>query len=125
MTKFTDGPAAGVVLSLHRAPLYLRVVRDTDGKVDALDQLDDRPEIDEEVFAYALTENRGIVHINARDNRGRRCGGFFPMTTYQLAITQPTDKTMRDSKAWGEWALGQDKAKREAGGASSASEEES
>jgi len=28
MTKFLDGPAAGVVLSLRGSPLLLRVVRD-------------------------------------------------------------------------------------------------
>lgn len=43
MTTFTDGPAAETVLELRRAPKFLRVVRDADGTVDALDQLNDTP----------------------------------------------------------------------------------
>jgi hypothetical protein len=36
MTKFTNGPAAGTVLSLRRSPLFLRAVQDAEGKWDAL-----------------------------------------------------------------------------------------
>lgn len=51
MTKFTDGPAAHVLLELSRSPLFLRVVKDTTYATavckkdrrewDALDQLED------------------------------------------------------------------------------------
>lgn len=103
MTTFTDGPAAGTTLSLRRAPLFLRVVRGPGG-IDGLDQLDDRPAIDEELFAYRKVEDRGMVHINARDKRGRHCGGFFAMATYQFVDAQPDDSTMRTNMKWAAWA---------------------
>ena len=45
MTRFLDGPAAGVLLALRRAPLYLRVVYHAKREEpwDALDQLADVP----------------------------------------------------------------------------------
>lgn len=53
MSRFLDGPAAGQELTLARAPIFLRVVIDqTDGKVDALDRLDDTPSPSEHVHVY-------------------------------------------------------------------------
>jgi hypothetical protein len=52
MSKILDGPAAGAFLSLGRSPYFLRVVRKPGGKWDALDQLDDTPEPDEEIHVY-------------------------------------------------------------------------
>lgn len=37
MVRFLDGPAAGLVLWLRRAPLYLRVTLDARAHFDALD----------------------------------------------------------------------------------------
>ena len=100
MIRFTNGPAAGVPgLLLRRAPLYLRVVCH-DGKWDALDQLDDRPEPGETIYAYRLVEQQGSVHIN----RGRRGSGFFVMATYTVVEPQPADATMRNNACWREWA---------------------
>lgn len=49
MIEFLDGPAGNKTLELRRAPVYLRVVIDADGNIDALDQLDDRPKEDERI----------------------------------------------------------------------------
>lgn len=55
MTRFEDGPAAGVNLSLRRAPMFLRVVQNNQtGEWDALDQLDDTPEKNETIFVYKV-----------------------------------------------------------------------
>jgi hypothetical protein len=63
MTTFEDGPAKGQTLMLQRAPLFLRVVIDPSGKVDALDQLTDKPASNEKIFAYVLTAEPGRFHI--------------------------------------------------------------
>lgn len=57
MITFLDGPAAGTKLSLHRAPIFLRVVIDREtGRVDALDQLNDVPKKSEAVHVYYCPE---------------------------------------------------------------------
>ena len=104
MTTFIAGPADKITLALRRSPMFLRVVRDTEtGNVDALDQLSDKPEPGEEVFVYIQTERHGMVHINARDKKGRRCGGFFPMAKYKLLEPQPDQATVR-GPLWPAWA---------------------
>lgn len=104
MTRFTNGPAQGVVLGLTRVPIYLRVVRDGRGKWDALNNLDDRIGFDETPFAYKLASNDGRVHVNSRDAKtGRRTGGCFAMATYEVIASQPDDAIMRDNTKWAEW----------------------
>ena len=105
MTKFTDGAAAGKVLALRRSPLYLRVVRNSKGEIDALDQLDDQPGKNEEVFVYARTEFQGHVHICR--SRGR--GGYYAMAAYQLVACQPDQEILRDQEKWQTWAFAQSK----------------
>src|ERR1700730_5412825 len=103
MAKFTNGPAANVMLNIRRAPLFLRVVRDTKGQWDALDQLSDTPEYDETIYAYRLTSNDGMIHINSRDRKtGSHTGGFFVLATYEVVDPQPDDATMRSNKKWSE-----------------------
>ena len=104
MTKFSDGPAAGVVLSLRRAPLFLRVVQDgIDGQFDALDQLDDEPKPGETFTVYRCVENHGMVHLCGSRN-GRRWGGWFAHATYCLHGTQPPIEVCVDVRKWQEWA---------------------
>jgi hypothetical protein len=103
VTDFIGGPAAGKTLLLHRQPIYLRVVVNSAGEVDALDQLDDSPSADESLYAYRLKERRGSVHIN----RGRKGGGWFEVATYELIEAQPTDQVMRSSERWAEWTEGE------------------
>lgn len=99
MTIFNDGPAQGQKLMLKRAPFFLRVVRDGNGKFDALDQLDDSPAPGERLFAYVIIGLPGSCHVRAAGNRG----GFFVMANYGVANPQPDDATMRDQDAWSSW----------------------
>lgn len=101
MTTFIDGPAAGRKLMLHRAVHFLRVVRNHKGEFDALDQLGDKPDALETIFAYVMHEYQGNCHIRA----AKGAGGFFPIVSYKLVEPQPSDAEMRTTKAWHAWAL--------------------
>jgi hypothetical protein len=98
MTRFQDGPAKGQTLMLNRAPRFLRVV-EKGGKFDALDQLDDKPEAGEKIYAYEIVGEPGSIHIN----RGGGRGGFYTMGEYKLVAEQPTDAQMRTLQAWRGW----------------------
>lgn len=104
-TNFIDGPAAGTVLSLQRAPLMLRVVVDRDGKVDALDLLADSPKPNESVYCYIMAGPPGPTgFIDGRDPKtGRRWGHPFASATYRLHDVPPSDETMRSNHAWSGW----------------------
>lgn len=95
MTRFEDGPAKGQTLMLKRAPYFLRVVLSPKGKWDALDQLDDKPDRTETLFAYELIEAPGVAFLNP--------GGRYPVARYRLVENQPIDGAMRDSEAWPAW----------------------
>lgn len=97
-TSFKDGPARGQTLMLKRSPIYLRVVA-ANGKWDALDQPTDEPAENEKVYAYKLTGEPGMCHINM----GRKGGGFYPIAEYALCQTQPTDAEMRSRAKWCAW----------------------
>lgn len=99
MTHFEDGPAKDKTLMLKRSPLFLRVV--TAGEaIDALDQLEDKPEPHEKIYAYERFGEVGMVHINCgRKNHG----GFFPVATYRMTAHQPEDADMRDTERWKAW----------------------
>ena len=97
MTKFSDGPAAGIALMLKRAPVFLRVVEKS-GKFDALDQLDDVPEPGEKLSAYTLASMPGMAFVD-----GTKCRGAYPIATYQMVAEQPTDEAMRDTTKWAKW----------------------
>jgi hypothetical protein len=101
MTTFEDGPAKGQKLLLHRAPRFLRVTCDGE-HWDVLDQLEDVPKASEKLFAYELTTNPGMCHINA----GKR-SGFYTIANYRLITEQPTNLVMRcrDNEAWRQWCL--------------------
>lgn len=99
MTTFDDGPAKGYCLSLKRAAQFLRVTKDDLGKVDALDQPEDVPRSNETLYAYEISQFKGMCHTN----RGRNGGGFFAIASYHIVRDQPTDKIMRSLKLWGEW----------------------
>lgn len=105
MTKFTNGPAAGKVLELLRMPmpLFLRVTKAQDGTIDALDQLDDTPRDDEELFLYRKARDDGTVHVDGRDKKGKRFGKWYNCCTYTLHETQPDQATMRDGALWPAW----------------------
>lgn len=103
MTSFTDGPAKDKVLQLKRAPVFLRVVIKGD-TVDALDQVDDKPEPDETIHVYMRDGQAGFVHLDGRDAKtGKRWGKTFATAEYKLYDVQPDDATLRDRAKWQEW----------------------
>lgn len=102
MTRFLDGPAAGIPpLYLKRAPKYLRVVRSAAGTWDALDQLTDTPKSDETIIAYVMVSGPTWVHVR----RDRRHGGsgFFQGGEYRVVDPQPADEVMRSTSSWRAW----------------------
>lgn len=107
MTKFTDGPAAGKTLCLGRAPIFLCVVKDKAGEVDALDQLDDVPKPDESITVYRKVSDDGTVHVDGRDKSGKRFGRWYQAATYVIHSVQPDDATARDKEAWAAWCAAQ------------------
>jgi hypothetical protein len=103
VTKFREGPAAGVSLELRRAPKYLRVVCSQSTGWDALDQLDDTPKPEEKIYAYLLVEDRGSVFVDGRDKKGKRTGGLYRMAAYAYIESQPPDVVLRSTVQWREW----------------------
>jgi hypothetical protein len=122
MTTFTDGPAAGVTLSLRRAPMLLRVVESQRGpkarargtptqnggtptsRFDALDQPDDEPKPSERIHVYRLVAPPSRSHVLARGKHKSEIGGWWESGEYQLAAEQPTDAECRTTAAWEAWA---------------------
>lgn len=103
MITFSDGPADGISLTLTRAPLYLRVVQSDKEVFDALDQLDDKPALDERVYAYKRTSEVTSVHTLSQDARGRRVGRWHVRAQYQFIPIQPTQEVLRDGTLWVGW----------------------
>lgn len=98
-TRFIDGPAEGKRLSLQRDPLFLRVVVDGRGKVDALDLLDDVADPSERIFVYRQFANHGRAFFCTR---GKGCQ-LENMNSYTLYHEQPADEVLRDNAKWAEW----------------------
>jgi hypothetical protein len=106
MIRFRIGPADGKILELRRAPLFLRVVVDSDGTVDALDQLDDEPKPTETIHVYRRDgeAGRGIACT-----RGKGCVPFVT-ADYIYHHEQPTDDEARNRERWVDWATKQAEA---------------
>lgn len=102
MVKFVDGPAAGVILEIRRAPKLLRVVVDDAGKWDALDQLDDKPRLNETVHVYRLASEVTNVHL-CRRGRGAR-SGWVAIAEYRHYAQQPDKATGIHQRLWQAWA---------------------
>ena len=104
MSRFLDGPAEGAQLSLSRSPIFLRAVRAPGKGWDALDQLEDSPRPDEEIFVYRRVSEPVICHTDGRDPKtGKRFGRWMSFADYVLHDAQPDDRVARDRLAWQEW----------------------
>ncbi len=106
MIRLLDGPAAGSELSLRRAPLYLRVVIDAAGKVDALDMLDDKPQPGETVHVYrgerdTLFALRDDIFICVRGPGGLQQAGGAKGDFHHLDGVD--GEQLRDTAAWRAW----------------------
>lgn len=98
MIRFLDGPAAGVVLWLKRAPVLLRAV-EHHGKWDGLDQIEDDPQPGESVHVYVRSSAVRAVHVSRRSGGG----GVYPMADYRYASRQPGGEHGRDRAKWRQW----------------------
>lgn len=112
MTRFQDGSAHGTVLMLKRAPLFLRVVTDSKGKIDALDQITDTPADNETIEVYRREGQSGACFIDRTEN-GRRVGEAFTNATYRYLPNQPADDQVRSTEAWQSWVKQQLNTKTE------------
>ncbi len=114
-TTFHRGPADGKVLSLQRAPLFLRVVLCRDGSVDALDQPDDSPRANEQLFAYRRSADHGEIHLQLAGPGGRgRRGRTESRAEYTLIEPQPEEAHLRDRLLWESWCMRQYQAEQDA-----------
>ena len=103
MLRFIDGPAAGRTLMCARAPVFLRVV-ESEGKFDALDQLQDTPEPFERIHVYVKASDDGTIHLDYTDrNSGRRRGRWERCASYRHHTPQPDDATARATASWRTW----------------------
>lgn len=102
LTTFQDGPAKGQTLMLKRMVKFLHVTQEG-SKFDALDQPGDTPELSETLHAYQIAEHTGNAHLNFGGGRG----GFYPIASYKLVTTQPTDAQMRSQAEWQKWCEAQ------------------
>lgn len=112
--KFLDGPAKGTTLLLQRAPLFLRLVEDADGKIDALDQLGDAPEPGETIYVYRQVSYDGGGHLSYTDKATRRRKWMWLQSaTYAVVDPQPAHDVLGDTEAWRAWCRAQIPAKTE------------
>src|SRR5262245_28164763 len=100
-TKFLDGPAAGQVLCIGRAPFFLRVVRNRQGEWDCLDQPKDMPNVEEQIFVYRRV--KGEAHPTVHLCRRPTGSGWFCVAEYVHHETQPDDETARSPGKWPKW----------------------
>ena len=104
MITLIDGPAVTPWYRRHhlnceRTPMFLRVVVDENGTVDALDQLDDAPKSTETIHVYVLAA-QPTTFIECTRGKGCRPG---VVAEYRHYRTQPTDDIMRDNASWATW----------------------
>lgn len=98
MIGFLDGPAQHVRrMRLGRTPFFLRVVRKRGTRLwDALDQLEDVPAENEEVFVYERASEPLRAFI--------RPGGLVIACDYRLLRgPQPPDEDVRTNDRWRHW----------------------
>jgi hypothetical protein len=107
MLSFIGGPIHGRTFPCRRAPMFVRIVRDSAGKVDILDGLDDHPADDEHIIAvYELGTNHGPVHI-CRSRGSRGGSGWYAHANYELTercqLADDALEALRDEEAWVRW----------------------
>jgi len=102
MISFEGGPADGNRLSLRRTPVYLRVVIDSHGVVDALDQLDDEVRLGETVHVYRLLDDVGTAIVCSRGKSGG-CR-HERIARYGYCEDQPPEEVCRANSLLREWA---------------------
>lgn len=103
--KFIGGPLDGKVINFTRAPALLRATKMRgQERYDVLDQLDDEPNMFEELYCYRILCQPTYGFIDKTDEQGRRVGCQTAFAEYQFYEHQPSDDIMRDNKKWAQWA---------------------
>lgn len=111
MIRILDGPAAGAELPLRRAPIFLRVVVNRkNNRIDGLDQLDDTPRPNEDVFVYRAIEGTLFNLPDGTFICGR--GGAMAAAAGDYVHVEMDGNTLRDTGAWRAWCLSQPVSKR-------------
>lgn len=105
MSTFRDGPADGVTLVNARAPWFLRIVVDPEGKVDCLDQVGDEPADGEGVFVYEAIPGTHVGPALVRMTRPNRCV-WMQMGDYRHRADVDGEQ-LRETAAWQEWTRAQ------------------
>lgn len=112
MTRFIDGPAKGISLSLRTAPIFLRVVHMDKAKRewDALDDYEDTPSPEETIHVYILAGTPGTCHIDGRDPKtGKRFGRWEVMAEYRIwRGGDPLEDEKRITELWQKWCARQE-----------------
>lgn len=101
MIQFSGGPADDSVLDLRRIPLWLRVVIDEAGEVDALDQLEDTVRDGETAYVYRRV---GEVTRAIACSRSKGCMPWLS-AKYEYVEGQPEQSILRDNEQWQAWAV--------------------
>lgn len=118
MLSLVDGPCKGTFM-VRRAPVFLRAVaktvllpreRDDEegqirtdlGEADVLDQLDDTPADNEQVFVYQRQGQAGWVHLKG----DKKVTGFYATGQYKYRPDVEGGQ-LRDNKKWQEWVIQQ------------------
>lgn len=95
--KLIDGPGQGQKFFAQRAPVLLRVVLNYDGRWDVLDQLEDEPTAQEEIFVY---HQSSWMHVRA--NKRSDSGTYYEYTHWPIDNIQKS--TLRYNDRWRTWA---------------------
>jgi hypothetical protein len=103
MIKFVDGPADGKTLMLRRCPGLLRVVKSGVDEWDALDQLTDTPQSEEQIFIYRRLDDPPPSKFHLYGGR-KGTTGWYVSASYSLLEEQPADEDMRTNERWQRWA---------------------
>lgn len=114
MVIFLDGPAAGQQLLLRRAPPLLRVVVDgATGKLDALDQLDDDPEVGEIIHVYQRAGDSEAVFLCSRGPGPS--GRYFNATYRHVPDVDVDGEGLEHRLLWQNWCTNrtEDPARRD------------
>lgn len=91
-------PFSRSMLFVQRAPIYLRFVIDPNGKLDALDQLDDVPKSNEYIVAAKFYRN-GSVHLDGTV-KGHRVGQWIHVRYYAALENQPEQSILQSRSSW-------------------------
>jgi hypothetical protein len=87
--------------------MFLRVVIDESGVVDALDQLDDHPKQSETVIAYRRVKDT-LTNFHLRCGRESKLkSGWYQAAQYRVIEQQPSEETLRDTAKWQAWCMEQ------------------